>query len=368
MPAEEREKFIGTGPIRLSSEQPAGEQWPEGSRSLERALQRLDVHGAARLVHRDRGPPVAALQLADGRWLSVDPGMGPPPWEWPIFAFWMGLVTLCVAGLAIFAVMRATRPLVLLERAIEAVGPDGDFVDLPEKGPSEVRATARAINLLSGRLRSAMESRMRLVAAAGHDLRTPLTRMRLRAEFLPEDDRSSWLTDLEELDRIADSAIRLVREEVDSDALAIVRLDHLAQDVATELKEIGLPVTLDRLQPARANVRPLAMKRALRNLTVNAATHGLGAALSVEEAWGHAVLTIADEGPGIPPKLLERAFEPFFRIDPGRKATVPGAGLGLAIAREIVVRNGGTLSIANRGSGGLMQTVSLPLASPGPIK
>ena len=127
---------------------------------------------------------------------------------------WLALITFGATAIAVFVANRMVKPLVLLESAVELVGPDGILPHLPERGPAEVRATAKALNSLSSRLRAAIESRMRLVAAAGHDLRTPITRLRLRAEFIEdEEERARWLNDLDELERIADSAILLVREE-----------------------------------------------------------------------------------------------------------------------------------------------------------
>ena len=201
-----------------------------------------------------------------------------------------------------------------------------------------------------------MESRMRLVAAAGHDLRTPMTRMRLRAEFL-DDDRDKWLHDLDELDRIADSAIRLVREEVNQDAVEPVDLAKLVREIAAEVRSLGHAVSTDHLDKVSVRAGSLGLRRALRNLIVNAATHGKGCSVSLAATGDQAVLTIADSGPGIPPELLAKAFEPFFRVDPGRRQSVPGAGLGLAIAKEIIERHGGTITLENRTGGGLSQTV-----------
>jgi len=251
----------------------------------------------------------------------------------------------------------------VLEDAVAAVGSDGLLPQVPETGSASMRATARALNRLSARLKGAMESRMRLVAAAGHDLRTPMTRMRLRAEFLPEEEREAWLRDLDELDRIADDAIRLVREEVDPGAEEAVSLDRLIREIATELGDTGLKVATGPLTGGTVRAAPLALKRALRNLIVNAATHGGGAFVGTSAVAGSVIVTIEDEGPGIPEELLARVFEPFFRVDPARRKSVPGAGLGLAIAREIITRFGGTIAIANRQPHGLRQTVRLPAAA-----
>ncbi|MGL4967109.1 MAG: ATP-binding protein [Inquilinus sp.] len=315
-------------------------------------------------------PQILSVQIDPRRWLWLPMPDLPVPQGVPTaFAGWMLLLVLGAIGIAAVAADRVIRPLALLEGTIARIGPDGTLPELPETGSAEMKTTARTLNRLSARLRAAMESRMRLVAAAGHDLRTPMTRMRLRAEFLPEEERESWLKDLDELDRIADSAIRLVREEVEGDDSEPVRLDRLVETVSTELAEQGLPVTLLRVEPASVKAGPLALKRALRNLVINAATHGKGAEVALDAARGEgqseARITITDRGPGIPPDLLTQVFEPFFRVDPARRQTVPGAGLGLAIAKEIIDRTGGRIEIANRPDGGLVQMVTLPLKDAG---
>jgi signal transduction histidine kinase len=208
-----------------------------------------------------------------------------------------------------------------------------------------------------------MESRMRLVAAAGHDLRTPMTRMRLRAEFLGDSERQKWLADLTELDHIADSAISLVREETTVEEQNPIRLDLLLSEVVAELSELGMDLSLGNVEAAEAVIRPLSLKRALRNLLVNAATHGKGATITLINSGAVARIEILDRGNGIPDDLLERAIEPFFRADPLRSPR--GAGLGLAIAREIILRNGGQLTMANAPAGGLAQTVTMPIHHPG---
>lgn len=278
-----------------------------------------------------------------------------------VFTGWMLLIILGVSPIALFVANRMTAPLAMLERAIASVKADGLLPDLPEQGPPEVRATARALKRLSARLKVAMESRMRLVAAAGHDLRTPMTRMRLRAEFLGDDERAAWISDLNELARIADSAIGLVREETESLTAEPLALDRLICSIAGELTALDFKVTLATLDDARISGAQLALARAFRNLLINAATHGGGAMVSLEARDGQATVIIDDNGPGIPEELLERAFEPFFRVDSARRQPVPGAGLGLAIAKEIIDRQTGSIVITNRQGGGLRQTVSFNL-------
>lgn len=310
----------------------------------------------------DRPGMVASVELSDHRWMIVDaPDFGPPRGVWLGFAGWMALIVLGATLVSIYFTSVLVRPLEMLEAAVSKIGSDGVLATVPEKGPAEVRATAYALNQLSSRLQTAMESRMRLVAAAGHDLRTPMTRMRLRAEFLDE-DREKWLNDLDELDRIADSAIRLVREEVNQDAVEPVELDRLVRDIGTEIASLGHAVSIGALDKVSVKAGALGLRRALRNLIVNAATHGKGCEISLGAKDGRALLTIADHGPGIPPDLLGKAFEPFFRVDPARTQFIPGAGLGLAIAKEIIERYGGTVQLENKPGGGLLQTVAFPAA------
>jgi len=304
-----------------------------------------------------------AVQLDGARWAYLDfPGPGPFPYL-PLAAY-LALVAIGMAGISIYASNVMMRPLRILDETIAKIRPDGIIPELSETGPMEVRTTAKTINRLATRLNAAVSSRMRMIAAAGHDMRTPMTRMRLRAEFVGDgDDRQSWLKDLDELDHIADSAIRLVREEVSPAAQEQVSLDTVLRSVAEEVRETDMPVEQGPVTQVLVKGSPFALKRAVRNLVVNAATHGQGARVSLSSNGVEAVLTVMDSGPGIPQNLLDRVFEPFFRVDQARRQLVPGAGLGLAISREIIENHGGTITIVNRQEGGLLQTVRLPLCA-----
>ncbi|WP_371345134.1 ATP-binding protein [Ancylobacter sp. IITR112] len=341
---------------------------PAGGRQIEPIMEAVNAalaqRGRALKVSisepADFDWPVISVPLSDGRWLIVPTGLPVPgPRNAWALVGWILLVAVGVTLVMVCAVHRLTEPLALLQRTADAIRPCGSVEPAPEKGPAEVRAAARAINQLAARLHEVMESRMRLVAAAGHDLRTPMTRMRLRAEFLGEEERAAFIEDLDELDRIADSAIRLVREEVEDDAGEALRLDAMVADTATELRAIGYAVSLGRTAPVTIRARPEALRRALRNLFINAATHGRQAMVRVEAPETIGRVLIEDEGPGIPEELLPRVFEPFFRVDPARGAPMPGAGLGLAIAAQIVTRSGGTLVLENMALG-LRQRIDFP--------
>lgn len=376
----------GYGPsqYRPGALQPApagGEPDEIMSRVLTKALGQTGVPLTARVTRLSGQQSLtASVQVAQNGWLIVEiPDLTPPPGRWKVLAIWLTLILAGTTAVSTYAARRLTRPLQMLEDAVDRVGPDGTLDHIPETGSGEVRAAARALNRLSIQLKRAMDSRMRLVAAAGHDLRTPMTRMRLRAEFIEDkDDRAKWLSDLEELDLIADSAIRLVREEVGADGSEPLRLDRLLAQIGRELRSLGQPVTLEALAPLTVHAGPIALKRALRNLIANAATHGGGARVGLTQAVTQigpqvggtagtkarteAVIRIEDDGPGVPAETLDRIFEPFFRVDQARRKSFPGAGLGLAIASEIIQRFGGRIEICNRSPQGLLQICRLPCA------
>ena len=165
---------------------------------------------------------------------------------------------------------------------------------------------------------------------------------------------------LDELRRIADSSIQLVHEEVEGKSDESVRFDKLAETVVEELTATGLAIELVESTPVVIRAAPLAITRVLRNVLTNAATHGKGCKVFVEARQNLAVVVIEDSGPGIPAEVIDRVFEPFFRIDPARQQLIPGAGLGLAIAKEIVGRHSGEIVLANRASGGLRQEIRFP--------
>src|ERR1700719_3722025 len=308
--------------------------------------------------------PVASIKFKSG-WLAI-PIRDRHPTGGTLMALsgWFLLVAAGTFGVALWFAYGITRHLSALERIAATIDADGIVPQLPESGPAELKATARALNTMTTRLKNAAESRMRLVAAAGHDLRTPLTRMRLRAEFLDEEDRSMWLNDLEELEHIADSAIQLVREESQREKSQLLRVDEIISEICQDLASMKAPVKILNMEAVTISSSPLALTRAVRNLVMNAATHGGGAFVTVGLENSTALITIDDEGPGLTEPSNTRVFVPFFRVDPSRLKSGPGAGLGLAIAKEIVERHGGKLTLQNRSPKGLRLRVGFPAVLP----
>jgi signal transduction histidine kinase len=345
----------------LRSSPAAGEPRPELTSLLQSQL-RSTGSDLEIVVTQPAGTPhpVASVKFQSG-WLAIPVRDRHPKGGILVaLAGWILLVTVGTVGVAVWFAYRITRHLSALERVAATIDADGVVPLLPETGPAELKATARALNTMTAKLKSAAESRMRLVAAAGHDLRTPMTRMRLRAEFLDEDDRALWLNDLEELDRIADSAIQLVREETQREKIQLLRVDEIITEICRDLASMKASVTVLKMEVVTISSAPLALTRAVRNLVINAATHGGGALVTVGLEDGAASITIDDEGPGIPEQSMSRVFEPFFRVDPARRKSGPGAGLGLAIAKEIVERHGGKLTLQNRSPKGLRQRIVFP--------
>jgi signal transduction histidine kinase len=347
---------------------PPGREKPAITRWLKDELAKHESNLDVTVSSIDPTKPQIVSIPVKGGWIELPiPDLPPRDSGWHVLASWLALITLGAIAIAVFIANRMIQPLVLLEKAIASVGPDAMLPELPVKGPAEVKVAARALNSLSSRLKSAMESRMRLVAAAGHDMRTPITRMRLRAEFVTDDDdRTMWLKDIDELEHIADSAVLLVREESFGSQVEHFRLDELIAGIVEELRHLDYKVELQSSVAAPVHGSRMALNRAFRNLIINAATHGKGASVRVETSGDHARVVVEDEGPGIPAELMGQVFEPFFRADPARRQNIPGAGLGLTIAREIVRRAGGDIHIRNREHGGLEQDVEIPLAAENP--
>lgn len=318
------------------------------------------------VVSQKNDLPLLSIPVDQG-WIVVQISDLPPRGGTPnVLLMWLSLIVPGSLAVAFFFANRMIKPLVLLERTIESVGPDALLPELAMTGPAEVRVAVKALNSLSSRLKAAMESRMRLVAAAGHDLRTPITRMRLRAEFVEnEEDRAMWLKDIDELDRIADSAIQLVREESRKSTPEPLRLDVLISELVEELKQLSYDVTLVRVTAGTVRADRTGLSRAFRNLLINAATHGKRARVSVRSMPSEMIVVIDDDGPGIPPEMIGQVFEPFFRASRARTKEFDGAGLGLTIAHEIVQRAGGNITIENGRERGLIQVVRLP-AEPAP--
>ena len=219
----------------------------------------------------------------------------------------------------------------------------------------------RAFNLMRDRLDRYMQDRMAMLAAISHDLRTPITSLRLRAELVEDgDSRRKMIGTLDEMQRMTENALGFIRENMEREGTRTVDLHALIDSVAVDLADLGHELTVDNAGRVLVACRPIAMRRAFRNLLENASIHGSRATVRIAQDDAGLCVVIEDQGPGIPEADRERVFEPFVRLDESRSLDKGGAGLGLAIARTIVRGHGGNISLENRAEGGLRATVMLP--------
>ena len=303
-----------------------------------------------------------AVKLADGQWLSFAttlPQGGPSvSWQFIISMALMGLIVLAVST---WAVRRVTAPLGLLSAAADRLGRDVAAEPLAEAGTVEMQNAARAFNRMQERLRRLIESRTQMLAALSHDLRTPLTLLRLRAEEVVDtDERDKMLSTIGDMNEMIGSTLAFARDELRAEPRRRVDIAALLASIVDDMADAGLLVTL---QPAAAlsyECQPGALKRALTNLLDNAVKYGKRAQAAIAAAGKTIEITIDDDGPGIPEAELPKVFQPFYRVEDSRSRDTGGTGLGLAIAQAIAQTHGGELSLANRPGGGLRATLKLP--------
>jgi len=284
------------------------------------------------------------------------PGQVPPGSILPQLA-----VLTLILGIVLFFMTRTiTRPLSRLAAAAETAGRGARVAPLPEVGPRELREATRAFNAMQERLHRYLDSRTSVLAAMSHDLRTPLTRIRLRVESLEDESlRERFVADLDEMSRMISGALGLFRGLNEDEAESDCDIGELLDALRAEFAEMGVTVTIDgrALHPIR--VRPLAIKRCLTNLLSNAAKFAGNSRVVVEDGPA-LVIRVCDDGPGIPEKDLERVFEPFYRVESSRNVETGGTGLGLSIARDIAQAHGGSLELRNRSPHGLEAILTLP--------
>lgn len=311
---------------------------------------------------------VIGMRLPDGEWVNVTAELKPlRPWHSPTFLAAFVLMTVAAALLTLWAVRRLIAPVRALADAAEALGRDVNAAPLPEGGPTEVAVAAVAFNTMAGRIRRFVQDRTELLTAIGHDLRTPITRLKLRAEFVDDEElRAKILTDLEELEAMVSATLAFGRDARTTEPVSPLDLAELLRTILDETGDAN-PDLQDKLHyegPAHLTVRArsLALKRVLVNLVTNAVNYGGSASVRLSADGEHMVVVeIEDDGPGIPPTELDQVFEPFHRGEPSRNRETGGVGLGLPIARNIMRAHGGDVTLANRPAGGARATVTLPV-------
>ena len=302
------------------------------------------------------------VALHDGTWVTFDSHLSPQAVSMPLRLAATLLILLgTVLLLSLVAVRWVTGPLSDLAAAAEKLGEDINRPPLPETGPSEAQRAARAFNTMQQRLSRFIADRTRIFTAMSHDLKTPITRLRLRAELLEDEAlRTKFTRDLQEMEAMVTQTLDFMR---DADAReAVQRVDAMAllESLQTDYQDSGSRVAIEGGIALPYPGRPLALRRCLTNLVDNAIRYGGQATIRIEDNADRLAIRILDDGPGIPEQELEQAFEPFFRGEASRNRETGGTGLGLGIARNIARAHGGDLVLRNRPEGGLEALLTLP--------
>lgn len=306
---------------------------------------------------------VLAVRFAGGQWLNAS-FISPLPPGGEIYR--LGATTFvafaCVLIAALWIASRLSRPLQDLTKAAAHVG----AVDRPEeivvRGPSDVRQTLEAFNAMSRRVSQLLGEKDIMLGALGHDLRTPLSSLRIRLESMePESERNKAVKTIEETAQLLEAILELARQGRSSEPVRMMDISILVQDVVEDYADTGAPVTLSVSERAPVECRPLLFRRLLRNLIDNAVAYGHAARVSVTTQDGLAEIRVEDDGPGMSPEALATATRPFVRGDSSRNRATGGAGLGLALADAIAKTHKGSLTLSNRSPHGLTATVSLPI-------
>lgn len=303
-----------------------------------------------------------SVALSGGQWLNVATRFERPPLQWPIasiLSFGVTAGLLLVAALW-FVLARLTGPLRRLSGAADRLGRGEDTGALTLSGPAEVRSLTAAFNRMQDRLTRFVADRTRLLAAVGHDLRSPLTALRVRAELVDDiETRESLIESIEEMHTMAEATLTFAEGLSGSESSQTIEItdwmDALASDMVESFETVGGP-------QISARVRPVSLRRALRNVIENAIRYGGGARVAWRRAGDDLVIEVTDDGPGIPADALERVFDPFYRLEESRSLETGGHGLGLSIARSILRAHGGDIRLEIRPEGGTKAIMTLPIS------
>jgi len=305
----------------------------------------------------------AAVLLGDGTWITAESTNPPRATSW----FTRLLRNLAIVDgvmlvLLYFAVRLVTKPLSVLAGAAEELGRNIERPPLPETGTVELARASRALNTMQDRLKRYVETRLKALGAMSHDLKTPITRMRLRAEMLEDAElRTRFTRDLDAMQEMVGSTLDYMRGLSDGgEELCPIDLNALISSLKQDAEEAGHTVTVAGESPGPVMGRAQALKRCLQNLLDNALAYGKRADITVREEGLAVNVAIADHGPGIPERDIERVFDPFYRVEGSRNRNSGGSGLGLSIARNIAQAHGGAVRLRNLPQGGLEATLVLP--------
>ncbi len=304
---------------------------------------------------------LASIALDDGRWLTArDVLRLPKPWAWQLTATILATISIVVAVVWTI-VAKITTPLRHLSDAAENLGRSETLQPISASGPSELRKLTHAFNDMADRLTRLLNERARMLAAIGHDLKSPITAMRLRIELLDDGDPKDRLgVCLDEIQELVDGALSLSRSSDTTEPEVVFQLEDLMNELVDDLSAAGGDITLVNPHHFFIYGRRAALKRALRNVVENALRYGHRARVFVRPAMGDVCLLIDDDGPGVPEADRIRIFNPFVRLEESRCRETGGSGLGLALAKSIIDAHEGKIRYEEADSGGARAVIILP--------
>ncbi|MCH8503397.1 MAG: HAMP domain-containing protein [Ectothiorhodospiraceae bacterium] len=302
-----------------------------------------------------------STQLNDGRWLNAVYYQHDKGGLWTSGSLVsLGLTALMLALISIFIASRIARPLRNLASAAEALGRGQNLPPLLEEGPEEIKRTAQSFNKMQDRLHRFVEDRTKMLAAISHDLRTPLTSLRLRAEFVnDEETQRKMIATIDELQSMTEAAISFAQGESVREETRNIDLEALVGSICDDQSDLGYPVTHVEGVKMKYLCRPDSLRRAIRNLIENAVRYGGEAKVSLRSTSSTVDIVVEDRGPGIPDDMVEKVFAPFVRLETSRSRETGGSGLGLSIVRAVSRQHGGDISLSNTETG-MQAIISLP--------
>lgn len=313
-------------------------------------------HAMARFV-------LIQVELSDKSWVIFERGIPEETFIWPIKILIVLVILLfSVILISLLAVKIITNPLQKLRLAAEGLGKNIQQKPLDETGPQEVRETAMAFNLMHQRLKSYIEDKAQILTAVSHDLKTPLTRLRLRLDLLDDEEvKNKIQNDLDDMEKMVTATLDFMRGSESKEEIRQIDMMALLESIQGDFNDSGHLVKFDGELMNTFSGKPLALKRCIINLVENGIRYGGKVDIKLKDYKNELAIIICDNGPGIPEELHEKVFLPFYRLESSRAKHTGGTGLGLGIARNIARSHGGDISLSNQESGGLCVTLRLPL-------
>jgi signal transduction histidine kinase len=310
-------------------------------------------------------PYMLAVQLNDGSWLvfSVMNRTWGLPWadRWVI---WLCFLAVSIAIVTYFAARQFSKPIERLATAVHQFGLNPQAPPIAETGPRELQEVVKTFNAMQAQIQKFVAYRTMMLAAISHDLRTPLTRMRLRGEFIEDPGQQARLfRDVDEMRKMVEEALAFFRDDATAEETTNFDLPHVLLTIANDYADQDIDIAYAGPAHAVYRGRPFALKRAFTNLIDNAAKYAKTPEIELSCEETALVVAIRDRGPGIPPDALDNVFRPYYRVDKSRNRSTGGVGLGLTVAQAIVQGHGGEITLKNRPEGGLEARIVLPVAA-----